>query len=393
MRMSVTPSCASTVPSTSSTIEWITDCGWTSTSILAASTPKSQRASITSRPLFMRVAESIVILGPMRQVGCARASSRVMRSKLSRGRLRNGPPEAVRMQPPHVLRPAAVEALVQRAVLAVDGQEPGARLARPGEHQLPGHHQRLLVRERHVLARLERAVGRHEAHGAHRGGDHHVRLGPGGHLDHALAAGHGAQAREVHEAGEPLEGARVGDRHDPRAVPRHLLRQDLDVRPGGEAHDLEAAGKRVHHPQHVRADGARRAEDGEAFHGGLGYVRRLMLTGNWRRRGAIRLVVERSVHVLEVIVQDRRSEQQTVEPVEHAAVAGEERPRVLHAGPALRAGSRRGPPRSPWPPPPPRGRPRAAPARRAGRGGGPRRPRGHRRRGPRSPPRPTCRGR
>ena len=97
MRMSVTPICASTVPSTSSTIEWMMDWGWTSTSIFEASTPKSQRASMTSRPLFMRVAESIVILGPMRQVGCARASSRVMRSKLSRGRLRKGPPEAVRM--------------------------------------------------------------------------------------------------------------------------------------------------------------------------------------------------------------------------------------------------------------------------------------------------------
>ena len=47
------------------------------------------------------------------------------------------------------------------------------------------------------------------------------------------------------------------------------------------------------------------------------------------------IVVGRSVHVLKVIVQDRRAEQQTVEPVEHAAVAGEERPRVLDARPPL----------------------------------------------------------
>ena len=38
-----------------------------------------------------------MILGPMRQVGCASASSRVIEAKLSRGRLRNGPPEAVRI--------------------------------------------------------------------------------------------------------------------------------------------------------------------------------------------------------------------------------------------------------------------------------------------------------
>ena len=95
--MSVTPSWASTVPSTSSTIEWTIDWGWTRTSIFEAATPKSQRASITSRPLFMRVAESIVIFGPMRQVGCASASSRVIVSKVSRARSRKGPPEAVRM--------------------------------------------------------------------------------------------------------------------------------------------------------------------------------------------------------------------------------------------------------------------------------------------------------
>ena len=95
IRMSVTPSCASTVPSTNSTSECTTDCGWIRTSIFVAGTSNSQRASITSRPLFMSVAESIVILGPMRQVGCASASSRVMSMKLSRGRFRNGPPEAV----------------------------------------------------------------------------------------------------------------------------------------------------------------------------------------------------------------------------------------------------------------------------------------------------------
>ncbi len=133
MRMSVTPSCASTVPSTSSTIEWMIDCGWMRTSILAASTPKSQRASITSRPLFMRVAESIVIFGPMRQVGWARASSRVIARRSSRAtRSRKGPPEAVRMSRRTSLGAPSVEALVERAVLAVDGQERARPSPGPG---------------------------------------------------------------------------------------------------------------------------------------------------------------------------------------------------------------------------------------------------------------------
>jgi hypothetical protein len=94
-RMSVTPSCASTVPSTNSTMECTTDCGWMSTSTRSALTPNSQRASMTSRPLFMRVAESMVILRPMLQVGWFKASWGVTWSKVSRGRLRKGPPEAV----------------------------------------------------------------------------------------------------------------------------------------------------------------------------------------------------------------------------------------------------------------------------------------------------------
>ena len=64
----------------------------------SSSTSYSQCASITSRPLFMSVAESIVILAPMSQVGCARASSGRARARRSAGQSRNGPPEAVSMR-------------------------------------------------------------------------------------------------------------------------------------------------------------------------------------------------------------------------------------------------------------------------------------------------------
>ena len=59
-------------------------------------TSKSQRASITSSPLFIRVAESIVIFGPMCQVGCCSASAGVTVPALSR-QAANGPPDAVRI--------------------------------------------------------------------------------------------------------------------------------------------------------------------------------------------------------------------------------------------------------------------------------------------------------
>src|SRR3954452_2325330 len=61
----------------------------------AYGTPKRKCASITSSPLFASVAESTVIFGPMRQVGCASACSGVTSSSSARARPRNGPPEPV----------------------------------------------------------------------------------------------------------------------------------------------------------------------------------------------------------------------------------------------------------------------------------------------------------
>src|ERR1041384_6998975 len=51
---------------------------------------------MTSSPLFISVAESMVILGPMRQVGWFKACFRVILGKCLRSRFRKGPPEAVR---------------------------------------------------------------------------------------------------------------------------------------------------------------------------------------------------------------------------------------------------------------------------------------------------------
>ena len=50
---------------------------------------------MTSRPLFISVAESIVILPPIAQVGCCSACSTVTSSSSARVRPRNGPPDAV----------------------------------------------------------------------------------------------------------------------------------------------------------------------------------------------------------------------------------------------------------------------------------------------------------
>ena len=82
-------------PSTNSTIEWMSCCGWTTTSMRSKGTSKSRCASITSRPLLTRVAELVVITRPIAKLGWASACSGVT-SASSRGvRPRNGPPDAV----------------------------------------------------------------------------------------------------------------------------------------------------------------------------------------------------------------------------------------------------------------------------------------------------------
>src|SRR6476469_4299910 len=73
---------------------WTIDCWCTTTSMRSYGTPNRWWASIASKPLFIRVAESIVIRPPMRQVGCASASSTETPARSVRPR--NGPPEAVR---------------------------------------------------------------------------------------------------------------------------------------------------------------------------------------------------------------------------------------------------------------------------------------------------------
>ena len=74
----------------------MTDSGCTTTWILPADTWNSHLASMTSKPLFIMVAESMVILAPISQLGCLSACALVAVAICSRGQVRNGPPEAVR---------------------------------------------------------------------------------------------------------------------------------------------------------------------------------------------------------------------------------------------------------------------------------------------------------
>ncbi len=72
-------------------------CGCTSTSTWLTGRPYRWQASMTSSPLFMRLAESTEILAPMLQFGWFRAWAGVTEARKAASLPRNGPPEAVRM--------------------------------------------------------------------------------------------------------------------------------------------------------------------------------------------------------------------------------------------------------------------------------------------------------
>ncbi|CAH0327171.1 hypothetical protein SRABI128_05835 [Microbacterium sp. Bi128] len=96
-RMSGGEAWAIVEPSTNWTMECTTDCGWTTTSIFSRGMSKSRCDSITSRPLLTRLAELVVTMRPMSQVGWARASWGETSCSSSRVLPRNGPPDAVRI--------------------------------------------------------------------------------------------------------------------------------------------------------------------------------------------------------------------------------------------------------------------------------------------------------
>jgi hypothetical protein len=67
--MSGVPNWATTDPSRNSTSECTIDSGCTTTSIRSEGSSNNHRASMISSALFIMVAESMVIFGPMSHVG------------------------------------------------------------------------------------------------------------------------------------------------------------------------------------------------------------------------------------------------------------------------------------------------------------------------------------
>ena len=154
-------------PSMSSTIECTTDCGWMTTSIWSARHAEQPVRLDHLEPLVhqrRRIDRDLPAHPPGRML--QRVGRRSPLRVPTPARPRNGPPEAVRIEPPHLGAVAAVQALVDGVVLAVDRQDRDAAPARRLGDDAAGHHEHFLVGERDRLAVLDRREHRFERFGA-----------------------------------------------------------------------------------------------------------------------------------------------------------------------------------------------------------------------------------
>ena len=170
---------------------------------------------------------------------------------------------------------AAVQALVNRVVLAVDRQHGDAAPARAIHDDRAGHHEDLLVGERDGLAAVDGGEDGVERGGPRRGEEHDigVRVRRDGNQP-LRPARHRRRQRcsQAPQAGLHL-GKPAGRGHGDRVgrVLRDLLDEPRHVLSRRERHDLQAIGMRRHDGERALADGAGRSEDGDTLHDACRY--------------------------------------------------------------------------------------------------------------------------
>ena len=231
---------------------------------------------MTSSPLFISVAESMVIFGPMFHVGCRSASPGVTSASSAADRPRKGPPEAVRISRRTSRRSPPVQALVNRVVLAVDRQDFDGSAPRGLHHQPARHDENLLVGERDSLAGVDRGEHRLEARRARRREQHRVHVGPGDDRHEAGTTGSRERTRPGAAGGQlalqRLQRGVRGHRHGGGREPGHLVGEERRVLTGRERDDAKAVRMRLGHRQRAASDRSRRADDGEAVHQACRYL-------------------------------------------------------------------------------------------------------------------------
>jgi hypothetical protein len=164
---------------------------------------------------------------------------------------------------------SALQALENRAVLAVDGQERRARLAH-GAHQEPAAaDDAFLVGKKEPLARAGRGKGERHARGADHRLHDGVRLRVARELGNRLRAARDVNAREtlrLKRRGEFAGLRGVGDRRARRTEAPARLGELLDARASGERMHAKALRMARDDVERAAPDAARGAEKSYLLH-------------------------------------------------------------------------------------------------------------------------------
>ena len=250
-RMSGGPQWARTLPSSSRTMAWIRDWGWTTTSISSYGRSNRWCASITSRPLFISVAESIVIFSPMVQVGWREGVVAAHPLQFIGGSAAERTPRGGEDRRPHALARHALQELEEGRVLGVDRHQARARAGPDRRDQVAAGDEALLVGERDRDAALQRRQRRAQAGGA----DQRVQHDVGG-----AGVDQGGEVRVVGHRAPAGGGGRPPD-----AVGLGLRRHRVHAAPAGETARLQV-GRPVDDLEGLDADRSGASQDEYACH-------------------------------------------------------------------------------------------------------------------------------
>ena len=163
---------------------------------------------------------------------------------------------------------AAVQALVNGVVLAVDREHGDAVPPGRGHHQTAGHDEDFLVRERDGLAGIDGREHRLEGRRAGGRAQDEIDVRMRGDIDESGGAGTGdSRTGSLRKRGQqPLECRAVRHGHRARAVSGHLLGEALVIAASGQGDNLHLAAMCVGDGERAAADRAGAAENGDASH-------------------------------------------------------------------------------------------------------------------------------
>ncbi len=227
---------------------------------------------MTSRPLFIIGRGVDEILRPITQFGCAQASSGVTSASVAGSRVRNGPPEAVRMilDDATMQRGFARQALENGVAVRCRPAAAAPRRCRARQSMKISarHHERFLVGEQECACRRARREARREAGRADDGRDHGVAPVALRHLDERLrrrAVTSVCAARVAQLAGDARRRVGVADHRDFRPEAQALLDELVAVAVRSERINRKALGMTRDDVERAVSNRARGTEQCQTF--------------------------------------------------------------------------------------------------------------------------------